>query len=130
MQDINTLTEAIIGAAIEVHRSLGPGLTEIAYERALCLEFGARGIRFTRQVGLPVYYKGTLIARHRPDLLVEERVVVEIKAVERLGRIHQSQMLTYLSITTFEVGLILNFNVPALVDGIMRVVLQRGEKTL
>ena len=130
MQEINLLTERIIGLAIEVHKILGPGLTEAAYERALCIELSAAGLGYHKQIGLPVIYKGEVIAEHRPDLVVAERVVVEVKAVERLARVHTAQMITYLQITGLEVGLVMNFNSATVHDGLRRVVLQRGEKTL
>jgi GxxExxY protein len=130
MHEINQLTEQIIGFAIEVHRHLGPGLSEAAYERALCMELTAAEIPYRRQIGIPIVYKGEVIAEHRPDLIVAELVVVEVKAIERFARVHRAQMITYLQITRLEVGLILNFNEVTLKDGIVRVVLQRGERTL
>jgi GxxExxY protein len=130
MQEINQLTQRIIGLAIEVHKHLGPGLSEAAYERALCIEFSAAGLSYHKQVGLPVLYKGEVVAEHRPDLVVENRVVVEVKSVERLARVHTAQMITYLQVTGLEVGLVMNFNSATLLEGLKRVVLQRGEKTL
>ena len=127
---INELTDRILSAGIEVHRHLGPGLTEGSYEVALTLELTPRGLRWSRQSGFPVIYKGRVVGRHRPDLIVENAVVVEGKAVERLPRVHTAQMLTYLRVTGCEVGLILNFGAAVLKDGIDRVVLQKGEKTL
>ncbi len=115
------LTEQIVGCAIEVHRHLGPGLLESVYESAMCLELTDRGMRFARQIGVPVFYKGTLIAEHRPDLIVNERVIVEIKSVERFDYVFVAQMLTYLKITELRVGLILNFNRAVLKDGIRRI---------
>lgn len=130
MKNINDLTGQIIGLAIEVHRHLGPGLSEVAYERALCMELDAAGLPYRRQIGVPVIYKGEIIAEHRPDLVVDDLVVVEVKAVERLAPVHESQMITYLQITGLEVGLMLNFNEAVLHTGIKRVVLQHGAKTL
>jgi GxxExxY protein len=130
MQDINQLTEQIIGLAIEVHRHLGPGLAEAAYERALCMELSDAGLPYHKQIGLPVIYKGEVIAEHRPDLVIANRVVVEVKAVERLARVHLAQMITYLHITGLELGLIMNFNAATLHEGLRRVVLQRGARTL
>jgi GxxExxY protein len=127
---INELTQRIIGAGIEVHRQLGPGLTENSYERALAIELTTCGLGWSRQTGFPVTYKGHLIGRHRPDLIVESSVVVEVKAVERLARVHTAQMLTYLRVTGCELGLVLNFGAAVLKDGIDRVVLQTGDKTL
>jgi len=85
------ITDEIIGCAIEVHKQLGPGLLEFVYESAMCIELAAAGISFTRQVGFPLYYKGTLISEHRPDLVVANRVIVEIKSVERFDPIHTAQ---------------------------------------
>lgn len=130
MDDMNTLTERIIGLAIEIHRQLGPGLSEAAYERALGIDFTADRISFHRQVAIPVAYKGEVIAEYRPDFIVDNRVVVEVKSIERLAPVHRAQMLTYLRITGCEVGLLMNFNEAVLRTGIRRVVLQRGEKTL
>ena len=93
------LTDQILACAIEVHRHVGPGLLESIYESALCVELTAARLSFKRQVGVPVYYKGILLSEHRPDLVVENRVIVEIKSIERLDRIHIAQMLTYLRVT-------------------------------
>ena len=130
MYDINQLTETIIGLAIVVHRHLGPGLSEIAYERALSVEFAEAKIPFHRQVAIPVAYKGEIVAEYRPDFVVADLVLVEVKSVERLIAVHRAQMLTYLRVSGRELGLLLNFNEPLLKDGIQRVVFQRGEKTL
>jgi len=122
--DFNKVTEAIIGAAIEVHRTLGPGLLEAAYEECLCHELRLRGIPFERQRPLPVTYKGLdLECGYRLDLLVHDAVVVEIKAVEALQPIHEAQLLTYLKLGGWKVGLLINFNVPILKNGIRRRVL-------
>ena len=117
------LSEAVIGAAIEVHRELGPGLTEIMYEDALCHEFDFRGIRYARQVPVPVVYKGKPIGTTRIDLVVEDRLIVELKACEALTPVHRAQLVTYLRVTGIQVGLLINFNVAILKDGIKRVVL-------
>lgn len=118
------ITERVIGAAIEVHRVLGPGLLESAYEECLCAELRERGVVHQRQIPLPVEYKGTrLDCGYRLDLLVEEVVVVEIKAVSNLESIHEAQLLTYLRLGGWKVGLPINFNVPLLRDGIVRRVL-------
>jgi GxxExxY protein len=118
------LTEEIIGSAIEVHRVLGPGLLESAYEECLCHELNLRRISFRRQVDLPVEYKGVkLDCKYRMDLVVEDAVVVEVKAVERLLPVHEAQLLTYLRLSTRRVGLLLNFNVSVLRTGIVRKVL-------
>jgi len=125
---INELTELIIGAAIEVHRALGPGLLESAYEECLCRELSLRGISFQRQLPLPVVYKGlTLECGCRIDLLVDGIVVVEIKSVEKLGPIHDAQLLSYLKLGGWKVGILINFNVPVLKDGIRRKVLDFDE---
>jgi len=116
-------TEGIIHCAIEVHKHLGPGLLESVYESALCVEFKANSLPFKRQIGIPLYYKGELISEHRPDLIVDDKVIVEIKAVEALAPIHMAQLLTYLKVTSLHVGLILNFNSPTMKQGTRRVVL-------
>jgi GxxExxY protein len=118
------LTESIIGAAVEVHKALGPGLLESAYETCLCREFDLSGLRYQRQVALPVSYKGiALDAGCRADLLVEDAVVVEIKSVESLVPVHEAQLLTYLKLSGRKVGLLMNFNVPVLKEGLVRRVL-------
>lgn len=120
---VNELTDAIIGAAIEVHRELGPGLLESAYEHCLCHELSLRQISFEFQKPLPVRYKGVLLdCGYRIDLLVANQVIVELKSVEHLNPIHDAQVLTYLRLGNFNIGLILNFNVPVLKDGIRRKV--------
>jgi GxxExxY protein len=115
------LTEQIIGAAIEVHRVLGPGLLELIYEEALCVELELRGIAFQRQVELDVYYKGQAIKGHRVDLLVEDQVVVEIKSVIKLPDVATAQVLSYLKATKLRRGLLLNFGMLRLTDGIKRL---------
>jgi GxxExxY protein len=117
------LTERIIGAAIEVHRCLGPGLLESVYETALAHELATAGLHFRRQVELPVLYKGNLIAGgFRADLLVEETVLLELKAVEQLLNVHKAQVVTYLRLANLPVGLLINFNVPLLRVGIRRLI--------
>ncbi len=118
------LTEQIIGAAIEVHRELGPGLLESTYEVCVSYELSQRGIHYEQQKILPVKYKETEIdCGYRLDLMVEGKVVVELKAVEELQPIHEAQLLTYLKLTGCRVGLLINFNVPALRQRIKRRVL-------
>lgn len=121
--DIDRLARAVIGAAIEVHRGLGPGLLESMYEAALCIELAERNIPFAQQVEVAARYKGKPIGTARLDLLVGERLIVELKAVEALAPIHTTQALTYLRITGHRLALLINFNVPVLRDGIKRVVL-------
>jgi GxxExxY protein len=116
------VSEAFIGACVEVHRNLGPGLLETAYEECLCLELESRGIRFVRQQAMPVFYRGSPVdCGYRLDLIVENALVVELKAVERLLPIHEAQLLTYLKLSGYEVGLLINFNVPILTRGIRRL---------
>jgi len=117
------ITDSIIGCAVEVHKQLGPGLLESAYESALCIELSSTGLSFARQVGVPLFYKGQLISEYRPDLVVAERVIVEIKSVERLDPIHMAQVLTYLRVTGLRTGLLLNFNSALLKHGVRRVLL-------
>ena len=125
---IGELTHSIIGAAIEVHRFIGPGLLESAYEECLCRELSLRQIPFEQQRPLPVEYKGMqLECGYRLDLLVAKRVVVEVKAVENLLPIHEAQLLTYLKLGGWKVGLLINFNVPILKQGIRRLVLDLEE---
>ena len=122
LTEINRVTEAVIGSGIEVHRTLGPGLLESAYEECLCRELDLRGVSFERQKALPVSYKGLhLESGYRLDLLVDEQVVVEIKAVDTIHNIHVAQLLTYLKLGGWQVGLLVNFNVPVLKDGIRRI---------
>jgi GxxExxY protein len=119
----NEISGKIIGAAIEVHRHLGPGLLESAYEECLCCELGLRGIEFKRQVPLPLNYKGLkLDCGYRLDLLVEDKIIVELKTVEAIAPIHEAQILTYLKLKGIHLGLIINFNVRLLVEGIRRLV--------
>ena len=121
---VNEITEAVIGAAIEVHRALGPGLLESAYTQCLCHELNLRGLSFVTEHSLPVVYKGLrLDCGYRVDLVVAGAVVVEVKAVDRLAPVHEAQLLTYLRLGGWQVGLLLNFNVAVLRDGIRRRVL-------
>jgi len=118
------LTEKIIGALMEVHRHIGPGLLESAYERCTCHELTLGGLAFESQKPLPMAYKGMrLDCGYRLDLLVEGRVIVEIKSVDGLAPIHSAQLLTYMRLSGVRVGLLVNFNVPVLKDGIKRLVL-------
>lgn len=118
------LTEQIIGAAIEVHKELGPGLLESAYEQCLCHELHLRQLDFKRQVQLPVSYKGLkLDCGYCIDLIVQDAVVLGLKAVDKFDAVHQAQLLTYLRLSGKRVGLLMNFNVPVLTQGIVRRVL-------
>jgi len=120
--DINELTGSVIGAAIEVHKALGPGLLESVYEECLCRELNLRGIPYQRQKEIPIEYKGSkLDCGYRIDILVAETLILEIKACESLQRIHEAQLLTYLKLTGLKVGLVINFNVPVLKEGIKRI---------
>jgi GxxExxY protein len=120
---VNRTTERIIGAAIAVHRALGPGLLESAYKACLASELGARGLRYEREVEVPVVYNDVrLDCGYRMDLLVERLVVVELKVAARLEPVHTSQLLTYLRLSGCPAGLLINFNVPVLKAGIRRVV--------
>jgi GxxExxY protein len=120
----DSLTQKIIGSAIEVHRYLGPGLLESAYEECLCWELKQSGLQVDRQVPLPVTYKQIrLDLGYRLDLVVEKQVIVELKTVEKLLPIHEAQLLTYLKLGGVKTGLLLNFCSPVLKDGIKRMVL-------
>jgi GxxExxY protein len=118
------LTETIIGFAIEVHRHLGPGLLESAYEECLCYELQQNGLEFQRQVQLPIVYKSVrLDCGYRMDVVVEQQVILELKTVDRLMPIHEAQMLTYLKLSGLRIGLLLNFNSAVLKDGMRRMML-------
>ena len=119
---INQVTGAILGAAIDVHRVLGPGLLESAYQRCLCYELELRKLPFVQELSLPIRYKGIDVdAAYRLDLLVDDRVVVEIKAVQSVLPIHTAQLITYLKLGKWPVGLLINFNVELLKDGVTRL---------
>jgi GxxExxY protein len=115
------LSGRIIGAAIEVHKTIGPGLIESIYENALCYELSLRGLNFQQQIGIDVCYKGQIIKGQRIDLIVEKEVVVELKSVSRVHEVVFAQLLSYLKVTGLKRGLILNFGEKRLVDGIRRV---------
>lgn len=128
---VNVLTRDIIGAAIEVHRHLGPGLLESTYRKCLMQELFLREIRFKHEYPLPLEYKGLrLDSGYRLDLLVEDAVVVETKSVESLAKIHEAQLLTYLKLGGWTVGLLINFNVNVLTNGIRRKVFRLVESSL
>jgi len=119
----DSLTEKIIGCTIEVHRTLGPGLLEKTYESALCVELQLAGLKFQRQLVVPVVYKGQPVGDYRLDLVVENLVIIEIKSVDRFDSVFEAQLLTCLKITGLKRGLLLNFNSRLLKDGIKRLVL-------
>lgn len=118
------LSGQVIGCAIEVHRELGPGLLESSYEKCLAHELSKAGIPFETQVAIPVLYKGvTIDCGYRADLLVDKKVLVELKSAEKIERLHEAQLLTYMRLAGVQVGLLINFNVAVLKDGIKRYVL-------
>ncbi|HAD81413.1 MAG: GxxExxY protein [Candidatus Edwardsbacteria bacterium RIFOXYD12_FULL_50_11] len=124
MDTENIITERIIKCAIEVHRTLGPGLLESIYEECLCKEFDLDGLPYTRQKELPIQYKGMVLSeKYRLDLVVNEAVVVELKCVEMILPVHVAQVLTYLKLTKMKLGLLLNFNTDMMKRGIKRVIL-------
>ncbi len=123
MNQEDSLSREIIGAAIEVHRNLGPGLLESAYEHCLCRELAERGIPYRQQQALPVKYKGAVLdCGYRLDIVVDNKVIIELKSVNALEPIHEAQMLTYLKLLGCKLGLMINFNVPVLKRGIKRIV--------
>ena len=119
--DRDPLTERIIGCAIEVHRALGPGLLESAYERCLAYELRQHGVQFRQQVTVPVDYKGIRIeCGYRIDLLVDDAVILELKSVDQLAPVHEAQVLTYMKLARIRTGLLINFNKQRLIDGLRR----------
>jgi GxxExxY protein len=121
--DINTSSSKIIGAAIEVHKALGPGLLESAYEECLCHELTLKDISVERQKPLSLEYKGTkLDCGYRLDIVIENKLILELKSCEKVEPIHKAQLLTYLKLSGLHLGLLLNFNVPVMRDGIIRIV--------
>ena len=124
MKNINDLTYKIIGCAFKVHSTLGPGLLESTYEHCLAQEFILKGLYFERQVGLPVVYQNSkLDAGYRVDLIVENQVILELKSVDQVAPIHKAQLLTYLKLSGKHIGLLINFNVVDLKEGIVRMIL-------
>ena len=122
--DLEDLAAALVDSAFKVHRTLGPGLLESVYESCLCIELTRRGISYERQAPMPLVYEGVNVdGGFRLDLLVERSIVLEIKAVEKLMPIHQSQVLTYLRLTNLRLGLLINFNVLMFREGVKRIVL-------
>ena len=121
LEHLNRISENIIGAAIEVHKFLGPGLLESVYEICLTEELEQRGLKVQQQVRLPLYYKGQLTKKFFViDLLVEDEVILELKAVDRVLPVYEHQLMTYLKLTQKNLGLLINFNVPRLIDGVRR----------
>ena len=128
IKGLNSITEAIIGAAIDVHRALGPGLLESAYEACLIYDLRIAGLSVEQQKPLPVTYRGIeLECGYRMDLIVEGKVIVELKAVEKLLPIHKAQLMSYLKLSDCKIGLLVNFNVEVLKNGIQRVVCDLAE---
>ncbi|MGA3244684.1 MAG: GxxExxY protein [Bacteroidota bacterium] len=122
-EELDQLARDVIGAAIEVHRVLGPGFLESMYEEALSIELKLRGIPFKRQVSLGVEYKGERVGEGKMDLLVKDALIVELKTVDSLAPIHKAQAISYLKATGYKLALLINFNVPVLKDGIKRIIL-------
>ena len=119
----NEIAAIVVDAALKIHRTLGPGLLESVYEAALCYEMQQRGFRVAKQVALPVYYENVkLELGFRVDLIVDEKVIIEIKSIEAPAPVHRMQLLTYLRLTGLRLGLLINFNVELIKDGIQRVV--------
>ena len=126
--NMNQLSSNILGAAIEVHKTLGPGLLESAYEECLCHELSIQGLLFEKQKPLSIDYKGKkLDCGYRLDIVVEKAVIIELKSCEKIEPIHKAQLLTYLKLSGLNLGLILNFNVPLMRDGIVRIVNEFSE---
>ena len=121
--ELETLVHKTIGCCITVHRELGPGLLESIYSRATCLELEACGIPFEQEKRIPVFYRGGLLCHQRLDLVIDNRIVLEIKSVEKLNPVHHAQLLSYLRISGIRVGLLINFNSAILRDGLKRIVL-------
>ena len=124
-EELDKLAYEVIGAAMEVHRALGPGYLESVYEEALCVEFRERGISFERQFEIAIDYKGHAVGKGRLDLLVENKLVVELKTIEHFAPIHKAQAISYLKATGLELALLINFNVPLVKEGVKRVVLTK-----
>ena len=123
LYDINRITRRIIGCAIEVHRVLRCGLFESVYRSALAIEFELAGLHYAREVRLPAVYKGRMLGEYAIDFIVDDRVVVEVKSVERMNPVFEAQMLTYLQVSQKRVGLLINFNSKLVTDGVQRFVL-------
>lgn len=119
----HSLTEKIIGCAIEVHKNLGPGLLESVYEKAMCIELEDSGLKYDCQLLLPVSYKGTEIGNHKIDIPVEDSVVVELKSTDKMDPVYQAQILSYMKLGNYKLGLLINFNNKLLKDGLKRFIL-------
>ena len=126
--ELSRISHEVIGASMEVHRVLGPGFLESAYEEALGIELEIRGVPFVRQVPAPVLYKGKVVGEGRLDMVVRDTVIVELKTVEALAPIHSAQLLSYLKATGCQLGLLINFNVPLLRQGIKRIINTRHKQ--
>lgn len=124
-QSLDQLAHMVIGAAIDVHREIGPGFLESVYQNALCYELDLRNIKYVAQAPVSVTYKGRAVGEGRIDILVENKLIVELKAIEAFESIHHAQVISYLKATNIFLGLLINFNKPILKDGIRRVVLSR-----
>ena len=123
MEELNLITEKIIGAAIEVHRNLGAGLLESIYQKALAFELEQEELIYEREKKLPIKYKGVILGNLKMDFLVEDKVVVETKSVNKLEAVFEAQLLTYLKLSNKKLGLLINFNVPLLKNGLKRMIL-------
>jgi len=123
MEELNKITEKIIGCAIEVHRNLGPGLLESVYEKALAIELKDDGLKYERQKKLPVKYKNKSIGEFKIDILVENKIVLELKSVERHDPVFEAQLLSYMKLGNYKLGLLINFNTKLLKNGIKRMIL-------
>lgn len=123
--ELRELTHSVIGAAIEVHRYLGPGFLEASYERALAIELELRQVPFQRQVQIPHSYKGMPVGEQRIDFLIDEQLILEIKSVESFSQVHRAQLMAYLKAGALQLGLLINFNVHLVTDGVRRVVWSR-----
>ncbi len=123
MDDVNSITEQIIGCSIEVHKQLGPGLLESIYEEALCCEFELQKLSYQRQFCIPIIYKGKKLSDFRLDLIVEDKIIVELKAVNKIEPVFEAQLLSYLKMADKKIGLLINFNVPVLKNGIKRFII-------
>ena len=123
MEELNKITEKIIGCAIEVHRNLGPGLLESVYEKALAIELNSSGLKYVRQKKMPIKYKNKSIGEFKIDILVENKIVLELKSVERHDPVFEAQLLSYMKLGNYKLGLLINFNKKLLKEGIKRIIL-------